>query len=258
MRELVTAAVERRLMSDVPLGAFLSGGIDSTIIVGVMSQLMREPVRTFSIGFEGDAAFDETAIARDDGRTLRHARTPSSASSRRPIDLLDTLVYHHDGPFADSSAIPTYLVSKLTREHVTVALTGDGGDEVFARLPALRRGAGGGARARRWAASLAAAALSPLPSPRNERHLAGAGEAVRPIHAPAAARPADRRGPVSSTTMSSELLDPGLLARVGAVDRATAHLAGSPASTAHRRSTACWPPTFTATCMTICWSKPIA
>ena len=83
MRELVTAAVERRLMSDVPLGAFLSGGIDSTIVVGVMSQLTREPVRTFSIGFEGDAAFDETSVAREDRRTLRHRAHRVSRASRR-------------------------------------------------------------------------------------------------------------------------------------------------------------------------------
>ena len=131
MRELVTAAVKRRLMSDVPLGAFLSGGLDSTIIVGVMSQLMREPVRTFSIGFEGDAAFDETAIAREHGERFGATHTEFRVKPSA-IDLLDTLIYHHDGPFGDSSAIPTYLVSKLTREHVTVALTGDGGDEVFA------------------------------------------------------------------------------------------------------------------------------
>src|SRR4029453_1393075 len=131
VRELVTAAVERRLMSDVPLGAFLSGGVDSTIVVGVMSRLTHEPVRTFSIGFDGVPEFDETEIARATARRFgtRHTEFRVQPSA---IDLLDTLVYHHDGPFADSSAIPTYLVSQLTRQHVTVALTGDGGDEVFA------------------------------------------------------------------------------------------------------------------------------
>ena len=84
-----------------------------------MSQLMREPVRTFSIGFEGDPAFDETASP---GPRPRGSGTDHTEFRVRPsaIDLLDTLIYHHDGPFADSSAIPTYLVSKLTREHVTV------------------------------------------------------------------------------------------------------------------------------------------
>ena len=116
----------------MPLGAFLSGGIDSTIVVALMSRLMREPVRTFSIGFEGDPAFDETDLAAGDGARASGRVTPSFACEPSAIDLLDTLIYHHDGPFADSSAIPTYLVSKLTREHVTVVITGDGGDEAFA------------------------------------------------------------------------------------------------------------------------------
>ena len=168
VRELVTAAVERRLVADVPLGAFLSGGLDSTIIVGLMSRLMKEPVRTFSLGFEGDADFDETAVAR---ATAAQFGTRHTEFKVRPsaIDLLDTLVYHHDGPFADSSAIPTYLVSKLTREHVTVALTGDGGDEVFAGY--LRFGAALAAdRVPGWVGAAAAGALSLLPTPRNERH----------------------------------------------------------------------------------------
>ncbi len=169
VRELVTAAVARRLVSDVPLGAFLSGGLDSTIIVGVMNQLMKEPVRTFSLGFEGDSDFDETDIARATAARFgtRHTEFKVKPSA---IDLLDTLVYHHDGPFADSSAIPTYLVSKLTREHVTVALTGDGGDEVFAGY--LRFGAALAAdRVPRWAGRTGAALLSLLPNPRNERQL---------------------------------------------------------------------------------------
>jgi asparagine synthase (glutamine-hydrolysing) len=168
VRELVTAAVERRLTSDVPLGAFLSGGIDSAIVVGVLSRLVSEPVRTFSIGFEGDSAFDESAEA---AATAKHFGTRHMEFRVRPsaVDLLDTLIYHHDGPFADSSAIPTYLVSKLTREHVTVALTGDGGDEVFAGY--LRFGASLAAeRAPGWLA-FAAPLLRLLPGPANERSL---------------------------------------------------------------------------------------
>ena len=131
VRELVIAAVKRRLMSDVPLGAFLSGGIDSTVIVGVMRQLGVAPLKTFSIGFEGDAAYDETPVAR---RIAEGFGTDHTEFRVRPsaLDLLDRLIWHHDGAFGDSSAIPTYLVAKLTRAHVTVALTGDGGDEVFA------------------------------------------------------------------------------------------------------------------------------
>ncbi|MSP59299.1 MAG: asparagine synthase (glutamine-hydrolyzing) [Myxococcales bacterium] len=158
VRELVIAAVQRRLESDVPLGAFLSGGIDSTIVVGVMAKLLGQKVRTFSIGFPGDPAFDESPAARATARLFGTEHTefhlaPSSAS------LIEKLVWLHDGPFGDSSAIPTHTVSKLTRQHVTVALSGDGGDELFAgylrflaaevaeRVPApLRSGLGAAAR----------------------------------------------------------------------------------------------------------------
>jgi len=129
-RELLEAAVKRRLVADVPLGAYLSGGIDSTIIVGLMAKHTRGRVRTFSLGFEGDAAYDETRFARmaSERFDTDHTElvvTPSAA------DLIEPLVRAHDGPFGDSSAIPTSIVAKLTREHVTVALTGDGGDEIF-------------------------------------------------------------------------------------------------------------------------------
>lgn len=131
VRELLTKAVERRLISDVPIGAFLSGGIDSTIVVGLMSELMQEPVKTFSIGFEGDPAYDETRYARI---AAAHFGTDHTEFRVTPsaVDLVEKLVWHHDGPFGDSSAVPTYIVSELTRQHVTVALTGDGGDELFA------------------------------------------------------------------------------------------------------------------------------
>jgi len=131
VRSRVTRAVERRLMSDVPLGAFLSGGVDSTIVVGIMSQLTSAPVKTFSIGFEGDAAYDETAYARMAAERFKTEHTEFRVAPSA-LDLIDTLIWHHDGPFGDSSAVPTYIVSKLAREHVTVVLTGDGGDEVFA------------------------------------------------------------------------------------------------------------------------------
>ena len=131
VRELVIAAVQRRLESDVPLGAFLSGGIDSTIVVGVMARLLGRRVRTFSIGFQGDPAFDETSRARNTARAFgtQHTEFALEPSS---VELIEKLVWLHDGPFADSSAIPTYTVARLTREHVTVALSGDGGDELFA------------------------------------------------------------------------------------------------------------------------------
>ncbi|OFW43817.1 MAG: asparagine synthase (glutamine-hydrolyzing) [Acidobacteria bacterium RIFCSPLOWO2_12_FULL_67_14b] len=216
VRELVTAAVERRLVSDVPLGAFLSGGLDSTIIVGVMSRLMREPVRTFSIGFEGDEAFDETAIARD---TARHFGTRHTEFRVRPsaLDLIDTLVRHHDGPFADSSAIPTYVVSELTREHVTVALTGDGGDEVFAGY--LRFGAALAAeRVPGWVAALGGGVLAALPTPGNERHWITRGRRfVKAARLPLQDRLAFLTGAFYDDL--EELLDPGFAARLAPVDR---------------------------------------
>jgi asparagine synthase (glutamine-hydrolysing) len=131
VRELVTAAVERRLESDVPLGAFLSGGVDSSIIVGLMSQMMKEPVKTFSIGFEGDPAYDETSYARVVAKRFGTDHTEFKVTPS-DVDLVEKLIWHHDGPFGDSSAVPTYIVSQLTRQHVTVVLTGDGGDELFA------------------------------------------------------------------------------------------------------------------------------
>ncbi|MFQ5903283.1 MAG: asparagine synthase (glutamine-hydrolyzing) [Candidatus Binatia bacterium] len=131
VRDLVTDAVRKRLFADVSLGAFLSGGIDSTIVVGIMSHLMKEPVKTFSIGFEGDPAFDETRYSRIVAHYFKADHTEFVVRPRA-IDLIETLIWHHDGPFGDSSGIPAYIVSRLTKEHVTVALNGDGGDELFA------------------------------------------------------------------------------------------------------------------------------
>ncbi|MCE5269035.1 MAG: asparagine synthase (glutamine-hydrolyzing) [Planctomycetaceae bacterium] len=133
LRELLTSAVEIRLQSEVPLGAFLSGGIDSTIIVGLMSQLAKEPVRTFSIGFPVKE-FDETSYART---AANRFGTLHEEFQVRPdaMEILPRLVWQYDEPFADSSAVPTWYVSKLTRQQVTVALTGDGGDELFAGYP---------------------------------------------------------------------------------------------------------------------------
>ena len=130
VRRLVEAAVERRLEADVPLGAFLSGGVDSTIIVGVMARLAGHKVRTFSIGFAGDPRYDETRYARLAATAFgtEHTEFTLEPSS---FELVERLVALHDGPFGDSSAIPTSVVSELTRRQVTVALTGDGGDELF-------------------------------------------------------------------------------------------------------------------------------
>jgi asparagine synthase (glutamine-hydrolysing) len=130
LRELVEQAVTKRMQADVPLGAFLSGGLDSTVIAGIMSRFSREPVRTFSIGFLGDPAYDETAYARMAASAFGTRHTEFRVAMDA-IGLIQTLVHHYDEPFGDSSAIPTYIVSQLARRHVTVALSGDGGDEVF-------------------------------------------------------------------------------------------------------------------------------
>jgi asparagine synthase (glutamine-hydrolysing) len=127
---LLRSATERRMVSDVPLGALLSGGIDSSLVVALMSRASSEPVRTFSVGFADAASFDERSYARvvADRYGTRHTEFLVRPDA---VALLDRLLWHHDQPFADSSAIPTYLVCELARQHVTVVLNGDGGDEVF-------------------------------------------------------------------------------------------------------------------------------
>lgn len=142
VRDAFTRAVQRRLVSDVPLGAFLSGGVDSTLVVGVMAQLSRTPVKTFSIGFEGHPEWDETGYAR---LVAERFKTDHTEFKVRPetFELVEKLAWHYDEPFGDSSAIPTFIVSSLTRQHVKVALTGDGGDEVFAGYPRFLPGAAG-------------------------------------------------------------------------------------------------------------------
>jgi asparagine synthase (glutamine-hydrolysing) len=129
LRQVLTEAVQLRLESEVPLGAFLSGGIDSTIICGLMQQLLDRPVNTFSIGFPV-AAFDERHFAR---MAAEHLRTRHHEDVVTPdaLTILPSLIWHYDEPFGDSSAIPTMYLAQMTRRHVTVALTGDGGDELF-------------------------------------------------------------------------------------------------------------------------------
>jgi asparagine synthase (glutamine-hydrolysing) len=136
LKETMTAAVAKRLESDVPLGAFLSGGVDSSIVVGLMQQLMQQPVRTFSIGFP-IAEYDETRYAREVSKRLGTIHEEFRVEPNG-VEILPKLVWHYDEPFADSSAIPTWYVSQLTRQRVTVALTGDGGDELFAGYPRYR------------------------------------------------------------------------------------------------------------------------
>ncbi len=123
-------SVRLRMISDVPLGAFLSGGVDSSAVVAMMSRCATGPVRTFSIGFD-DASYDELAYAR---LVAERFQTQHTELTVRPdaLAVLPKLTWHYDEPYADASAIPTYYVSKMAREHVTVVLNGDAGDENFA------------------------------------------------------------------------------------------------------------------------------
>ncbi|MEX1128834.1 MAG: asparagine synthase (glutamine-hydrolyzing) [Vicinamibacterales bacterium] len=129
LRRIMADAVRAHMVSDVPLGAFLSGGVDSSAVVGFMAEASDRPVKTFSIGFD-DPEFDELEHARV---VADHFRTEHHEFVVRPnaLGILDQLIDHFDEPFADSSAIPTWYVSEIARQHVTVVLSGDGGDELF-------------------------------------------------------------------------------------------------------------------------------
>jgi len=130
--DLVNSSVNRRLISDVPLGAFLSGGIDSSIIVGLMARNMSRPVQTFSIGYKDLPLYDETAYAQDVAKLHETDHHEFKISYRDVIDIIPKVLDSLDEPFSDSSVFPTYIVSQKTREMVTVALAGDGADELFA------------------------------------------------------------------------------------------------------------------------------
>ena len=121
------------MISDVPLGAFLSGGVDSSAVVAMMAQLSPQPVKTFSIGFP-QAEYDETRYAR---MVAARYGTDHQELILEPhaADVLPKLIWHYNEPYADASMIPTYYVSEMTRRHVTVALNGDGGDEAFIGYP---------------------------------------------------------------------------------------------------------------------------
>ncbi|MBT3380494.1 MAG: asparagine synthase (glutamine-hydrolyzing) [Lentisphaerae bacterium] len=128
-RELIDSAVKKRLESEVPLGAFLSGGVDSTVVVGAMQGMLPDPVKTFCIGFDS-GAYDERSYAQIAAARFRTEHRVKVAEPR-DTSLLRRLVRHYGEPFADSSMLPTALLSEFAAQHVTVALSGDGGDEVF-------------------------------------------------------------------------------------------------------------------------------
>jgi len=137
IRTELEESVNLRLISDVPLGAFLSGGVDSSLIVGIMAKFSEKPVKTFSIGFE-EKDFDELFYAR---LVSNHFATEHHEFVVKPnaIEILPKLVWYYNEPFADSSAIPTYYVANMTRDYVKVVLTGDAGDENFAGYPRYLR-----------------------------------------------------------------------------------------------------------------------
>lgn len=178
LEALLERAVASRLVSDVPFGAFLSGGLDSSTVVALMARQMDRPVKTFTIGFR-EAAYSEL----DDARLVaRHLGTEHHELVVEPdaVELLHRLAWHFDEPFADSSAVPTFLVSELARAHVKMVLTGDGGDEMFGgydrylRLLRLERLGG----LRRPAAALLGAAGTLAPGQHGER-LSRVGERLR-------------------------------------------------------------------------------
>lgn len=131
VRRLLTDAVQRRMVADVPIGALLSGGVDSSAVVATMARLSPRQLSTFTIGFDDRDGYDERPFA---AAVAKLYGTDHHEFVVRPnaVDLVERLVWHHDQPFGDSSAIPTYLLAELTRGEVKVALCGDGGDELFA------------------------------------------------------------------------------------------------------------------------------
>ena len=134
IRDKLSCSIKRRLMSEVPLGVFLSGGVDSSSIVGLMTEVSDDPIKTFSIGFGKEKQYDELRFAQTVARRF-HTSHSEHVIEPDAIGILPKLVWHFDEPFADSSAIPTYYVAQMAKQNVTVVLSGEGGDETFGGYP---------------------------------------------------------------------------------------------------------------------------
>jgi len=138
VEDLMRIAVERRLVSDVPLGCFLSGGLDSSTVLSFMSELLDEPVRTFSIGFDEGWASDELPAARSTAHAFGTRHHETRLGPDEFLRLMPTAVWHRDEPLSEPSEIPLLALSRMAREHVTVVLSGEGGDELFGGYPKYR------------------------------------------------------------------------------------------------------------------------
>lgn len=130
LHELLKDAVKIRMQSDVPLGAFLSGGIDSSLVAAIASKISKKPVNTFTIGFE-DPKYDESKVAQQFAKIIGSVHNETLCRPEDILNMLPTLVKVYDEPFADSSALPSLLLNSVTKQYATVALSGDGGDESF-------------------------------------------------------------------------------------------------------------------------------
>jgi asparagine synthase (glutamine-hydrolysing) len=207
-RTRLLASVERHLIADVPVGAFLSGGVDSAAVVAAISRLGAEPLRTFTIGFD-QRRFDETAAAAELAAHLGCEHRIERLDAATAIGLLPQVAATYDEPFADDSALPTWLVSRLARQEVTVALSGDGGDELFAGYRRYRSELQLGRLKRLPGAQTVLARLARLPMPSGRRF----ARLARLAHDSALERPVERsfaKQYASSTAVLASLWGPSL------------------------------------------------